>query len=76
MPYMDTIACAILFEVAISLAAPDIKMEKKTKKKELKKLQLKLRSENLAYNAVTGLAPDGRVINKGDEKWMETTVLK
>ena len=33
---MDTIACAILFEVCISLAAPDIKKEKKDKKIKVK----------------------------------------
>jgi len=31
MPYMDTIAFAILFENSISLAAPDTKKEKKKK---------------------------------------------
>lgn len=39
MPYMDTIARAILFEVSISLAAPDIQIEK-THIKEQNKIVL------------------------------------
>lgn len=37
MPYMDTIACAILFEASISLAAPGVQMEKLDLNEELKK---------------------------------------
>lgn len=36
MPYMDTIACAILFEASISLAAPGVQMEKLDLDEELK----------------------------------------
>ena len=36
MPYMDTIACAILLEASISLAAPGVQMEKLDLNEELK----------------------------------------
>jgi len=59
MPYMDTIACAILFEASMSLAAPDVKKKKKDIKRRIKKIVVKAWSGESCLKCCPRLARKG-----------------